>query len=172
MVGAGYLSARSRGTPQAFAFPQEQLDVGQRTSNRFDRAYVKVAYATGGFAYGGVTAHTLAAQAATSDVLPLQSSNAIGHIYNVRFGWTVGGGIEWMFAPNTSLKAEYLFYDLGELSYGSSPLTINSALAPLLGVGPNVVAPVSHTRFSGQLARFGINYHFDLSQPDSVVATK
>ena len=129
-------------------------------------------YATGGFAYGGVTAHTLAAQAATSDVLPLQSSNAIGHIYNVRFGWTVGGGIEWMFAPNTSLKAEYLFYDLGELSYGSSPLTINSALAPLLGVGPNVVAPVSHTRFSGQLARFGINYHFDLSQPDFVVATK
>src|SRR6266436_1206685 len=31
-------------------------------------------------------------------------------------GWTVGAGAEWMFAPNWSLKAEYLYVDLGSHS--------------------------------------------------------
>ena len=30
-----------------------------------------------------------------------------------RVGYTVGGGLEWMFAPNWSVKAEYLYVDLG-----------------------------------------------------------
>jgi opacity protein-like surface antigen len=28
-------------------------------------------------------------------------------------GWTAGGGAEWMFIANMSLKAEYHFYDSG-----------------------------------------------------------
>jgi outer membrane immunogenic protein len=31
---------------------------------------------------------------------------------NVRTGWTAGGGLEWLFCPNWSAKAEYLFVDL------------------------------------------------------------
>ena len=27
-------------------------------------------------------------------------------------GWTAGGGVEWMFAPHWSAKAEYLYVDL------------------------------------------------------------
>lgn len=34
-----------------------------------------------------------------------------------RTGWTAGGGFEYMFAPNWSLKAEYLYVDLGSVSY-------------------------------------------------------
>ena len=32
---------------------------------------------------------------------------------NSRVGYTLGGGLEWMFLPNWSLKAEALYYDLG-----------------------------------------------------------
>ena len=43
-----------------------------------------------------------------------QPSVAYGHYSNTLVGWTLGGGIEWMFAPGLSLKGEYLFYDLGK----------------------------------------------------------
>ncbi|QGM97590.1 outer membrane protein [Methylocystis parvus] len=52
-----------------------------------------LAYATGGFAYGGL------------------SANANGYS-NTRTGWTVGGGAEWLFMPNWSAKVEYLYTDL------------------------------------------------------------
>jgi outer membrane immunogenic protein len=32
----------------------------------------------------------------------------------VASGYTLGGGLEWQFAPNWSLKTEYLYVDLGE----------------------------------------------------------
>jgi len=50
-------------------------------------------YGTAGFAYGEV------------------QGNWTGFT-NTRTGWTAGGGVEWMFAPNWSAKAEYLFADL------------------------------------------------------------
>jgi hypothetical protein len=32
-------------------------------------------------------------------------------------GWTAGGGVEWMFTQNWSVKVEYLHYDLGTASF-------------------------------------------------------
>ncbi|MCC7346545.1 MAG: porin family protein, partial [Variibacter sp.] len=62
-------------------------------------------------------------------------------IYGV--GWTAGGGVEYMFAPNWSLKAEALYYDLGSRNYlVDAGLTVNA----------------SHR---GAVARGGINYHFN-----------
>jgi outer membrane immunogenic protein len=52
-----------------------------------------LAYATGGFAYAGLTA------------------NATNYS-NTRTGWTVGGGGEWLFMPNWSAKVEYLYTQL------------------------------------------------------------
>ena len=40
----------------------------------------------------------------------------IGELSNHRTGWTVGGGVEWMFAPRWSLFAEYNFIDFGTQS--------------------------------------------------------
>jgi outer membrane immunogenic protein len=48
-------------------------------------------YGTAGFAYGGLYA---------------------GNYSNSRTGWTAGGGLEWMLAPNVSAKLEYLYADL------------------------------------------------------------
>ena len=69
-------------------------------------------------------------------------------------------GAEWMFLPNWSAKVEYLYYDLGSVSYGagvSAPLLLGGAL----GAGsPMLSNPITaSTRFNGSIARVGINYH-------------
>jgi outer membrane immunogenic protein len=55
-------------------------------------------YVTGGLAYGQVKAW--------DNFFPANGSD-------YRAGWTVGGGIETLFAPNWSFKVEYLYVDLG-----------------------------------------------------------
>ena len=47
---------------------------------------------------------------------------------------TAGGGVEWMFMPNWSLKFEYLYYDLGQATWANSP---NSSFQTLEFGGPS-----------------------------------
>jgi outer membrane immunogenic protein len=67
-----------------------------------------------------------------------------------KFGWTIGGGAEWEFARNWSVKAEYLYYDLG-----SETIT---------GPQTNPVDPTQFATYSfttrGSIARAGINLRF------------
>ena len=63
-------------------------------------------------------------------------------------GATWGAGLEWAFAGNWSTKAEYLHYDLGNVSF----------------IAPNATRPenpyyISHD-FSGDIVRVGLNYKF------------
>jgi outer membrane immunogenic protein len=81
----------------------------------------------------------------------------LGSTTTTRFGWTAGVGGEYMFAPNMSMKVEYLYYDLGSVSYNSTLTTTNGTFAVR---GPAVVNVLSNTKFNGSIARFGFNYHF------------
>ena len=38
---------------------------------------------------------------------------------DIKSGYTLGGGVEWAFSPNWSLKTEYLYVDLGEETWSS-----------------------------------------------------
>jgi outer membrane immunogenic protein len=58
---------------------------------------------------------------------------------NTSLGWTAGAGIEYAFTPCWSVKAEYLYYNLGQQSY------------PLTGF---------NTTFSADVVRVGVNYRF------------
>jgi outer membrane immunogenic protein len=58
---------------------------------------------------------------------------------NLHTGWTAGAGMEVGLTPNWSVKAEYLYIDLGSESYGLT-LTNNGLTSNLL--------------------RFGVNYRF------------
>ena len=120
-------------------------------------------YGTGGLAYGQTNSSTSISQAFTNrTAVPPFSS--FGSISNSRVGWTAGGGIEWLFAPNWSVKAEYLYYDLGSVTYGLSPLqSFNTA-----GTSFTTGAPVSRARFTGNIVRAGLNYHFILAPPPIV----
>jgi len=101
-------------------------------------------YGTGGLAYGqtSVSFSMFGPQWGP----PL----AIGASYSdTRVGWTAGGGVEWMFAPNWSAKAEYLYYDLGRASTPTA----------FYAFGPG--AAYATTRFDGHVVRAGLNYHFN-----------
>jgi outer membrane immunogenic protein len=108
-------------------------------------------YATGGLAFGHVQAASAVAFTATADTYA-------GAYDETRAGWTIGGGGEWMIAPKWSIKAEYLYVDLGKQ-------TVNLACtAPGICTSPPQVAPgatyAADYRFREHIARVGLNYHF------------
>ena len=90
-------------------------------------------YGTAGFAYGGVSAWG-------------QS--------NIRTGWTAGGGLEWMFAPNWSAKVEYLYADLQD-----------GGITGTFGYNYGY-----HFHPEINIVRAGVNYHFNWAAPAPVLA--
>jgi outer membrane immunogenic protein len=122
-------------------------------------------YATGGLAYGGVKSSSDIWQNNLFDGVPDNAGFASSGSYSkLRTGWVVGGGVEWMFMPNWSLKAEYLHYDLGRATYAMGSLAFSD---------PDLVyasAPAASTRFNGNIARIGIDYHFSFAAPAPIVA--
>jgi outer membrane immunogenic protein len=68
---------------------------------------------------------------------------------NHRDGYTVGAGLEYMFAPNWSVKGEYQYYNFGSTTFTSGP-------APIIG-----------TRFRDDehTVKLGINYRFGWGGP-------
>lgn len=110
-----------------------------------------LAYGTAGFAYGGVSSTVSLATGGTDGS---GGGNTFSYS-NTQAGWTAGGGLEWMFLPNWSAKAEYLYYSLanGNLSGG----VIDTAQG-LWGYG------ITGTRsYNGNIVRAGVNYHFNFA---------
>jgi outer membrane immunogenic protein len=111
-------------------------------------------YATGGAAYGGVSYSNILWQNLTA--FPATSPGVSGAASSeTRVGWTVGGGVEWGFAGNWSVKAEYLHYDLGRAGDLYSGFIYPKASTQ---VGVNWM---TGPRFAGNLVRAGLNYRFD-----------
>jgi outer membrane immunogenic protein len=69
--------------------------------------------------------------------------------HNHRDGYTVGAGLEYMFAQNWSAKAEYMYYDFGKTQF----------------VTPVVLAPFGSFRNDEHTVKVGINYRFNLGGP-------
>ncbi len=68
-------------------------------------------------------------------------------------GYTVGAGLEYMFAPNWSAKAEYQYYNFGNTTFTGGP-------APIIG---------SRFRDDEHTVKVGVNYRFGWGGP---VATR
>jgi outer membrane immunogenic protein len=107
-------------------------------------------YATGGLAYGHVTANAPA--------IPVSWGST-------RAGWTVGAGAEAAIDRNWSVKVEYLYMDLGNIggAAGSATAVTNAPNTP--GVGFNTVttttlATAFNTRFTDNIVRVGVNYRW------------
>lgn len=120
-------------------------------------------YGTGGLAYGGVNASITGVQA--YDPVAINRTVAgfgSGSYSNTQVGWTAGGGAEWMFLPNWSAKAEYLYYDLGSVRFNAGTSTATDT-----GIGgagllwANTVQ--AQTKFTGNIVRAGVNYHFNFA---------
>jgi outer membrane immunogenic protein len=64
-------------------------------------------------------------------------------------GYTVGAGLEYMFAPNWSAKAEYQYYNFGNTTFTAAP-------APVLG---------TRYRNEDHTVKVGLNYRFGWDGP-------
>lgn len=112
-------------------------------------------YATGGLAYGEVSA--------TAPLIPLSWGST-------RAGWTVGAGAEAAIDQHWSVKLEYLYMDLGDV--GSNSTTAVNAVTQLgvpvrfNTVTTTTLASAFNTRFTDNILRVGLNYRFG----DPVVA--
>jgi outer membrane immunogenic protein len=98
-------------------------------------------YFTGGFAYGNVH---------NSAVGPALVGSPF-NIDHVATGYVLGGGVEYKFAPNWSVKTEYQYINLGKND-------------PTNAAGTPYSAPVFVSRFTKsddfQTVRIGVNYLF------------
>jgi outer membrane immunogenic protein len=114
-------------------------------------------YATGGLAYGHVSIDTTLSETATVTGVPGVcpcSATSTASTSSTQFGWTAGGGVEWMFAPHWSLKAEFLYYNLGTVSTNMTLVQLNG------GVPFTTIGITSTANVKGDIARGGINYRF------------
>jgi outer membrane immunogenic protein len=102
-------------------------------------------YVTGGLAYGDTRASTN-----SSNFDGTNTDLYAGSVSGVRAGYTVGGGMEYAFTDNISLKGEYLYYNLGSASYAV-------AAANTFATGEGIFT-TARQKFDGSIARIGINY--------------
>jgi outer membrane immunogenic protein len=107
-------------------------------------------YGTGGFAYGQTEAsQSTIATGFTLATCPAALPCAAASATSTRYGWTAGAGIETMVAPNWTVRAEYLYVDLGVLSVTAT----TPAFAP-------PVTFTSSNQFRENILRIGFNYKF------------
>jgi outer membrane immunogenic protein len=71
---------------------------------------------------------------------------------NHQDGWTVGAGLEYMFAPSWSAKAEYQYYNFGSSTFTAGP-------APIVG---------QRFRDDDHTVKVGVNYRFGWGGPAGV----
>ena len=83
-------------------------------------------------------------------------------------GWTAGGGGEWMFMPNWSLKAEALYWDLGRQDMQTAAIGVSPARSVVdpsvrfaSGIANNLDFGRTSVSYQGVMARAGVNYHFN-----------
>ncbi|MGJ4859603.1 outer membrane protein [Labrys sp. La1] len=111
--------------------------VRPRVGYAFDRF---LPYVTGGLAYGKV-------DVAHSEQFTFTHYGA--STSTTKAGWTVGAGLEYAITDNWTVKAEYLYFDLGKVKNIAQPAPAN---------------PPFSQRYSqdvtGQLVRLGVNYKF------------
>jgi outer membrane immunogenic protein len=61
-------------------------------------------------------------------------------------GFTVGAGLEYMFAQNWSAKVEYQFYDFGKINF----------------IAPAFLSTLGDSRQEEHTVKVGLNYRFNL----------
>jgi outer membrane immunogenic protein len=95
-------------------------------------------FITGGFAVAGI-------EASVNEV----DDGVIFTDRKTQFGWTAGGGFEWAFLQNWSLKVEYLYVRLEDAVFFETPIITTTGI-----VRPRFVPLDDH------IVRAGLNFHF------------
>ncbi|MBM3552653.1 MAG: porin family protein [Alphaproteobacteria bacterium] len=114
-------------------------------------------YVTGGFAYGQVS--TLGGLGEGNKFCALDFYCSAGAFSGLATGWTAGAGFEYAIARNWSLKAEWLYVDLGRQNYA-----INAFGGSVQDGFPANFSASSAS--ATHLIRTGLNYRIDWPVPE------
>jgi outer membrane immunogenic protein len=125
--------------PGGVAYTNDQRGLGSITGRVGYTWGPGLVYVKGGYAYSDNRDTLTLNGAAVPFALDKNHSN----------GYTVGAGLEYMFAPNWSAKAEYMYYDFGSTRF----------------VTPGVLAPFGSWRNDEHTLKVGVNYRFNLGGP-------
>lgn len=143
------------------AFSEEhKIDWFGTVRGRFGYAAGPVlVYATGGLAYGEVNRSGNVAGQTTTVFTGTAVFNTFAGSYNAsttKTGWTAGAGVEGMISRNWSVKAEYLYMDLGSTTDTFSTFYTGGGFGgPFTGQAG--VRTVTST-FRDNIFRVGLNY--------------
>jgi outer membrane immunogenic protein len=150
-----------------------------------------LAYVTGGLTYGGVYANvnnygvsssTINAYHYDGSLDSQDSGRGFSHTFigggnksQTLVGWNVGGGLEWLLSPNWSVKAEAIYWNMGNqtlptVSVATAPESASGRWGSGPSASPAVVYGATRVNYQGVIARAGINYHFNWFAPAPVVA--
>jgi outer membrane immunogenic protein len=113
-------------------------------------------YLTGGLAFANASATATYLQNVTS--FGLAPYGAAGSQTTELFGPVIGAGVEWKWTANWSVKAEYLYADLGGMSFNT-----NALQSGFSGAGGGVFSAANvnvQTHVRDNIARVGVNYRF------------
>lgn len=119
-----------------------------RAGVAFDRILV---FATGGLSYGRTTDQTTITSSGFDDDGGFGGSWS-GRQNGTRAGWTVGGGVEYALTQNVTLKAEYLYYDLGSTKHSVTGFSYDPD-DEFLGAN-------ARREVKGSVVRAGLNWKF------------
>ena len=105
-------------------------------------------YATGGLAFSEFKFSSSYSDNAIDATFP--GGTGFGSRSAVMSGWTAGGGVEWLLGGNWTIKAEYLYADLGSMRI-AVPTSNTAAFTQTMLVDADLTV---------QTARVGLNYRY------------
>jgi outer membrane immunogenic protein len=105
-------------------------------------------YATGGLAFSEFKFSSSYSDNAIGFGFP--GGSGFGGKSDMRTGWTAGGGVEVLLDRRWSIKAEYLYVDLGSM-HVLVPVSNTAAFSQTMQVNADLTA---------QIARLGLNFRF------------
>jgi outer membrane immunogenic protein len=113
-------------------------------------------YGTGGFAWALGKQHVAGTATNNADHSTVAFVNP-SDLNTLMSGWTAGGGAELAFCNNWTVRAEYLYVDLGTthkgfVTQGAFPISTST----LIPGGSGIVS----TRRTDNVAQLGLNYKF------------
>lgn len=186
-TGSGYnINSRNNGSSTTIGGVQISSGVDWIGTIRARAGYLVkpslLLFGTAGVSYGGANAQvTNLAYSAYDDFVYPQSPNTIQPYFGTvsrtqtLIGWTAGSGLEWMVTPSWSVKAEALYWSLGNMNVGTTALSpqIGSAWwnepgPPKFSLPGQVASGTTSINYQGVIARAGINYHFNSASVPAV----
>jgi outer membrane immunogenic protein len=110
-------------------------------------------YATGGVALTDLSFRSTYSDNGNNGIVP--GGSGTGSKSEVKVGWAIGGGGEWLLDGRWSVRAEYLYVDFGSMSV-AVPTSNSPAFTQTMRVEADL---------SASIARVGLNYNFGSAAP-------